>query len=756
MKDIKHIASIFVDIIVLIVFTIAFWIVANSSLGPLVKRYYADSNSAKINLTILLKFFIFISFVYSLGSTFFKGNTFGKQLFNLKIEKTNKKFIKWYVLILREIALKWFLVLAFPLLLFFNNYYYLALTIFWVIIISNLLLLLFRKITIVDYILNTKVVKKAKEERRPTGQLFLSLSAAIIDFGIVYELSFLASIVLRKYIYIQFLYVFIIVVFLYILTSILFKGKTIGKYFLGIEIDKYLKNEIFLKTFLLRELVLKFTLIFIFPFTIFQILGIVNPFHIFINIIIVVGFIWYLGYSYYGKSWWSLLSHTSKIKKTTKTRTLLFLFFCITSLNLGIYFYIKSENNKQQNYGDKFMGFNYPYNYSTYPDNKDIEKHITFMQKQSTSPKEYILNLFKEYDIVVISENFHGESTQWEMISDLIKDKRFTDKVGHVFTEYGSVIHQNKVDTFLSTTYNNNTDLEKSTACIMDFMSGGFYYFLKDANTFNSQLPDSLKIQVHFTDIIDWNYITSYTRFFTAKNLDKRDSLMANVIIDWYKKTKRKCLVVTNYRHAMGYAGGVKKIKNKPDFFHLTSGNEAQYIYETFPNKTACVMQNGPINGAKAIFFPFFEPINKGIWDKAFKLNKYKSVGFDLRGTPFGRDEFDMYPLRGARTKLKYQDIFTGVIFNKPFIKMKSVGYPYQQYAVEQEYKMNTKEFDSVFIKDFLLQFSNKAHVYNKMNWAKEIVRINYLELFFYFYISLLSYLVLTYHFIKEISKRNE
>ena len=755
MKYINRIAAFFVDIIIQIIFSLGFWILFNNTLGFLLKSYYADSDSAKLNLIFLLKFFFFISFLYTLGSTFFKGNTFGKLLFNLKIEHKSQSPVKLQVLVLREFVLKWSVLIAMPLLIFFySSYFLLAEVVFFVVfIVVNLIMLIFKKNTLIDYFMKTRVIEKTMNERNSTSHLFLSLSAAIIDFGLVYEISFLISFILRKYILFQFFYIFIFVLFLYILSSILLKGKTIGKFYLGINIDEYSSAKRFNLIFFKRELLFKYTLGIILPFFIFHALGIVNPFHIFINIIVFIGFIWYLSLSYFGKSWWAILSNTSKIFKSLKTKPFIILFLLISVLNLTVYFYVKKDNNNRHDSSIKFMGFNYPFSFTEYPNIDDVEQYRAFMHSQNTSPKEYIFKLFKKYDIVIIGETFHGESTQWEMFSDVIKDKRFAENIGHVFTEYGSVIHQNKVDTFLNKEFVNDSELEKNAACIMDFMSGGYYYFLKDCNIVNSKLPDSLKVKVHFTDIIDWNYLTRYTRYFTAHNLEKRDSLMAKVIIDWYKKTNKKCLVVTNYRHAFGYAGGVSNVKNKPNFFHLTKGNQGQYIYENFPNKTACVVQNSPSVGAKAVFFPLFEPINRGIWNKAFKLNNYKKVGFDLKGSPFGKDEFDMYPLHGGKTNLKYQDIFTGVIFNKPFMKMKKVGYPYQRFAAVQEYSMKNETVDSVFFKRFLNQFSDEAQVYKDMSWANEIVRINYLELFFYLYIVLFSYLILVYHFLRRIIK---
>ena len=84
-------------------------------------------------------------------------------------------------------------------------------------------------------------------------------------------------------------------------------------------------------------------------------------------------------------------------------------------------------------------------------------------------------------------------------------------------------------------------------------------------NLLNSELPDSLKVGLHFCDAqIDCDDIVAFIK--TKPKLDeKRDSLMAQTTVDWYNEQitagkRHKCLVVTNYRHAFGYAGGATVI----------------------------------------------------------------------------------------------------------------------------------------------------------------------------------------------------
>ncbi len=61
------------------------------------------------------------------------------------------------------------------------------------------------------------------------------------------------------------------------------------------------------------------------------------------------------------------------------------------------------------------------------------------LKEHSTAPKEYILNLFKTNDIVIIGERDHRDTTQYDLLLDVFSDKSFINEVGYVYTEVGCV-----------------------------------------------------------------------------------------------------------------------------------------------------------------------------------------------------------------------------------------------------------------------------------------------------------------------------
>lgn len=593
----------------------------------------------------------------------------------------------------------------------------------------------------------------------PNNRYFIkSVLALFIDFAFILLLTSALSFIINRFLYIQYFYLFTIIIFVFCLISGLLRGRSIGKLFFGIDIKGQIYNLSVIQS-LKREVLYKFCIVFLCPWLLFYIFGITNPFNTFIDVFVFGLILMILFYVYKGELWWNKLSNTKKeFRSLSKPRKTIY-YIVTVSIFLGLLMFIKYENNKSQDSSLKIWGFNLPLNFPEYPNIPKVNKHAEFMANQNTSPKDYILGLFDKYDIVVLGENYHGEYTQWELITDIVKDKRFTEKVRNVFTEYGSARHQDKVDKFLTTKYESDLELEKATASVMEYMSGGFYYFLKNLNKLNNQLPDSLKVKEYFTDILDWDYL-AFNRFYESKITSaNRDSLMAQVTIDWYRShlkqgIHKKCLIITNYRHAFGYSGGIDRIKK------YSSGNQAQYIYEEFPNQTACVMQNAPLDKLRTLFLPIAMPINHGIWDKAYQLNNYKPVGFDLQDSPFGLDSFDMYPLFGAKPKIFYQDIFTGVIFNNRFEELYVVGYPFKQYAVETEYLQKHPEADTNSIKNITSQgrwagVKNEAEKYQIKSIIKALAWANILSLMLVVISGYTSLIFLSIDFLKHIFKHS-
>src|SRR5664279_1680688 len=95
-----------------------------------------------------------------------------------------------------------------------------------------------------------------------------------------------------------------------------------------------------------------------------------------------------------------------------------------------------------------------------------ITPYIKYLTSNTISAKEYVLNLFKTHDIVIICERMHPEFTQNEFLLDIVSDKRFINDVGNIFTEVGSSNLNPSLNTFL---HSRNLPKAKQAEQILNF-----------------------------------------------------------------------------------------------------------------------------------------------------------------------------------------------------------------------------------------------------------------------------------------------
>ena len=563
------------------------------------------------------------------------------------------------------------------------------------------------------------------------------LAASMLDFWVIVSFTLILNLLLQNVFFFETFNLLFILVLIYGLSSAILGGKTVGRYIFGIKLTHENKSKFFFK----YESI-KFAVIIAIPYLLMFLFGIIDSYAIFLDIVLIGLLTTVFSIILINKSVWAKISGVTKEYVSYSKIRYFINFVLLIVFFAGSFFVIRTLNNHQQPEITKIAGFNYPYKSPDYPNEKTLKPYVDFLKTQNISPKDYILSLFDKYDVVILQESYHGESTQWDLITEIVHDSVFIHNIGHIFTEYGSAMHQNKIEKFLNTKFENDTILEQETAILMDYMTGGFYYFIKNLNLLNNQLPDSLKVMQHYCDNIDWDYFTALSVSELPSDVN-RDSLMAQITIEWYKKQvaenkPHKCLVVTNTRHSFGYAGGIEKVKNsKPVLRRFTTGNQGQYIWEQIPEKTANVMFVKYVH-SRVFLIPSIQPIHFGKWDKSFELNGNIPLGFDLKNTPFGNDIFDAKYARGGKYKLNYSDIYTGLVFYKPFMELRSDIYPYRKFAIEQE-AIRKGITDTLLIQRKTRFYNNDAYSYHDISWFREAGYINFIPILFFVFLGILN-----------------
>ena len=336
--------------------------------------------------------------------------------------------------------------------------------------------------------------------------------------------------------------------------------------------------------------------------------------------------------------------------------------------------------------------------------NDSIKPYIHFLENNRfLSAKEYILSKFEKYDIVILSERLHPDITQYDVILDVVKDKRFQ---GHIYTEVGVANMSERLNNFLLNSTFTKEEKERELLSIyrdIDYSvcweNYNYYQLISEVYEINRNRKNEEKIMIFPTDVaFDWNDFTTSEAcnlFFNlmenpANGID-RNVIMGKNFVRFYETVKyrnpnkQKALVIQNTYHGYTRIPTYRDLPTEPNIY-----STGEYIYKTYPDKTFGIYINGMKNGE------FGRLSNNGIIDAAFEYTKKDNVGFDVKGTPIGNAKFDLYNFGGTDyIDVNFDYIFDGMIFYKPLKELVSKqGIP----------NLYPKEFEEQFFKRSALE----------------------------------------------------
>ncbi|QDO94631.1 hypothetical protein FNB79_11900 [Formosa sediminum] len=300
-----------------------------------------------------------------------------------------------------------------------------------------------------------------------------------------------------------------------------------------------------------------------------------------------------------------------------------------------------------------------------YSQNSDIKPYVDFLKKvEKKSAKDYIIEQFKEHDIIILCERDHSDISQYELIKEILSDEYFKKNVKNVFTEIGVINLQPEITDFLKTRGLDSIYVEEK---LNEFQQNSefypvwdrynYHYFLKTIYDINDNSENQISLYPSDSEF-DWKNVKTvedYTREYEIE-IEPRDSLIASNIINKYQKISsdnKKALIILNIRHAY-------KVHS-----HYNNGaiqqNTGKYLSDYFGKRAFFVLSNRPIFYTEENKL-IYELIQDGKWDASFKFLEIDNTGFDLKNSIFGNDDFDLQKITNVD---KYNDVFDGFVFYK-------------------------------------------------------------------------------------------
>ena len=335
------------------------------------------------------------------------------------------------------------------------------------------------------------------------------------------------------------------------------------------------------------------------------------------------------------------------------------------------------------------------------PSLNSVKKYTLYLEQNRKNINDYIFELYQKYDHIILCERYHPELTQYNMIFDIISDQRFIDSVRVVFTEVGNVDSRDDYIKFLNNSYSSDTTLNRELAAFLVtnastsvfWSKTNWFQFLKKVYYLNHGKNKSNQIRIAFSGIRPpWQTLSN--------EITDRDSLMADNIISTIRSDSlKKTLTIMNSRHA--YLINDNKLENC-----------GYFIQKAFPNKVANILINSRARNYGNDQIVITYPISQGRWDVAFENMPDSAFAFNLKGSPFGNDRFDLHYSKASSvlSTKNYSDMFTGVIFYLQLDKhIMSEGYPYM---FDEENKNKILQHAALLGENYYNEVKNKEIPY--------------------------------------------
>ena len=301
-------------------------------------------------------------------------------------------------------------------------------------------------------------------------------------------------------------------------------------------------------------------------------------------------------------------------------------------------------------------------------DPKKREELGSYLKTHWMSPEEYVVEKFKTYDFVFLGE-MHRVNHDVELVHNLIP-LLYKAGIYNLGIEFGAAEMQEQVDKLISA-----SAYDEALARQIHFKWSTYWGYKEYMDIYRKawEVNHSLPKEAKKFRVVNLDYHPRYEfrqETMTEELVKKvyfggdRDEHMAKVIVKEFIEKGQKAMIYcgamhaqTHYHHPVPDAEG-----RKMEFVNeKRMGNR---IYKLMPDKVFFIFLHSPW-ASREDWAPTVCPVGGQI-DALMNEFKDKRVGFDVKGTPFGKlsDNESIFSVGYFRFYL--EDYCDGYIFQKP------------------------------------------------------------------------------------------
>ncbi len=316
----------------------------------------------------------------------------------------------------------------------------------------------------------------------------------------------------------------------------------------------------------------------------------------------------------------------------------------------------------------------------THEDQQIIQESVAYLKEHGKTPEEYILQLSKTYDSILLAED-HRIKQNLLFAQNLIP-LLYSAGVYNFGMEFGASEDQEALDQLVTSDY---YDEDMARKLMFHYNAGWalqeYMDLYKKAWELNQTFPkDSKKFR-----IVNLSYQYDWTEFNGRKSSENyakifkkgdTESYRANLLEREIMNKNEKIVILTGTIHAF--------TKYNYPIFDFLSPNFCRYeerfmgnlLYKKYPQKVCTILLHQVFYNKNDREFKHIAPAN-GMIEHIMNEMDYLPIGFDLHGTPLGKlkDESDHstgYP------NFQLEQLADGYIFLKPFHQLEGCTIDYE------------------------------------------------------------------------------
>lgn len=265
---------------------------------------------------------------------------------------------------------------------------------------------------------------------------------------------------------------------------------------------------------------------------------------------------------------------------------------------------------------------------------EEKQELVQYLKDHGKSPEDYVIEKFKDYDIVFIGES-HRVKHNLELIHNLIP-RLYQAGIYNLGIEFGCYEYQDEVDKLI-TADKYDEDLARLIMFKWYVIWGNKEYMdiFRKAWELNKSLPEGApKFRV-----VNLCYRVKRSPkiglFFKILLKGDPDVFMDKMILKEFVDKGEKALIYSGSHHAFTHYYQPLYNFEKKKLIKLNKNRMGNVVYRKIPNRVFNIMLHQPWRTNES-FEEYSYPVD-GVIDTVMQELEDKRVGFDVKGSPFGK-----------------------------------------------------------------------------------------------------------------------